>query len=137
MHRLHSKSTVNRFRLAAILLLVQCVLTPVAVLILIGAVTMRDRELTHIGIAVMAFTLLILLIRWVISARTNCPICLTPVLAKKHCAKHNKAKTLLGSYRLKAAMGMLLFQHFRCPYCNEPTAMEARDRTSPHSYSRG
>jgi hypothetical protein len=52
------------------------------------------------------------------------------VLATKACSKHRKAKRLLGSYRLKAAVSMLTLGHFYCPYCNEPSVLEVRARNN-------
>ena len=38
---------------------------------------------------------------------------------------------------LRVALAILFKGSFRCPYCNEPTAMEVRDRTQYSSYSGG
>jgi hypothetical protein len=53
---------------------------------------------------------------------------MTPVLAKKRCAKHRRARTFLGSHRLRVAMAVIFTKSFRCPYCHESTALEVRER---------
>ena len=56
------------------------------------------------------------------------PLVLTPVLASKDCAKHRRARTFLGSHRLRVALSILFKNTFRCPYCWEKSAMTVRSR---------
>jgi len=128
MHRLPSQSAVTRFRVAAYLYII-------ALLIVIGGIgylgwalyaSLQDHVVTAaavIGLAVVTF-----IIQWIASARVRCPLCLVPSMAKKNCSKNRNAKRLLGSYRLKVASSIILHNNFRCPYCNEPTALEVRQR---------
>jgi len=137
MHRLRSIATVRRFRIAAFLVCAKCLLAPIAGGILIHSILTNDRDRTLIGLAAIAVTILTILLQWLFAARTNCPLCLTPVLANKHCSKHPKAKSLFGSHRLRVATSILLKNRLRCPYCNEATAMEVRDKSRTRSNSRG
>ncbi len=98
--------------------------------ILVYSLLDNNKELTIIGFAFGGATLLTSLLQWIMASRTRCPLCLTPVLARKACSKNRNARKLLGSYRLRVAMGVLFKGFFRCPYCNEPSVMEVRQRRS-------
>ncbi len=126
MHRLHSHSTVRRFRFAAFLYCVKFVLLLVAVGVLVHSVYDNDHELTLIGIGWVALAVLVLVLQWFIAARTHCPLCITPVLASKQCEKHHRAKTTFGSHRVRVALAILFQNSFCCPYCNESTVLESR-----------
>jgi cytochrome bd-type quinol oxidase subunit 1 len=128
MHRFQSKSVIRRFKLAAYLLCLKCIMCPVAAAILIYSLVKNDRDLTIISIGLIGLTLIVIILQWLVSERTRCPLCMTPVLASKACAKHRKARPFLGSYRLRVALGILFRDSFFCPYCHEPTAMEVRTR---------
>ena len=133
MHRLGSQSSVFRFRLAALLLCSRCILAPGSVFLLVYSMYIGDQKLALIGVGLGVLTLLVVLVQWLISARARCPLCLTPVLANKQCAKHRNAKKFLGSHRLRVAMGVLFKGSFLCPYCHEPTSVEARPKRMPYS----
>ena len=126
MHRFHSKSSIIRFKFAAFCLCLKCLLTPVAVGILIYSLIVEDRELTLIAAGVGATALLMLLAQWLVTAR--CPLCRMPVLAASGCSKHRNARTFLGSHRLRVALAVLFKGSFLCPYCNEATALKVRTR---------
>jgi hypothetical protein len=49
--------------------------------------------------------------------------------------KHPKARSVMGSHRLRVALAILFKNRFRCPYCNESTEMEIRERID-RSHSR-
>ncbi len=136
MHRLRSKSTIYRFRVAALLLCLKCILMPACGVILIYSIIIHDDELTLWAMGLIILTTLMVILQWLIAARTSCPLCLTPVLAVKNCMKHRHARTFLGSHRLRVAMAVLFKNSFRCPYCHEPTALEVRDRFAYRSDSR-
>jgi hypothetical protein len=76
-----------------------------------------------IGVAIV-----IIIAQWIVAARARCPLCLTPSLSKKNCSKNRAARRFLGSYRLRAAVTIIVRNYFRCPYCNEPTVLEVRQR---------
>ena len=128
MHRLKSTSLIRRFRLAAFLLCAKCVLVPVTGGVLIQSTITSDQKLTIIGIGLIALTALTTIMQWLVAARTSCPLCMTPVLAAKKCATNRRARTFLGSHRLRVALAVLFRNSFLCPYCHEPTALEVRDR---------
>ena len=82
----------------------------------------------QIAIAMLLALPLVALTQWITSTRARCPLCMTPVLADKSCAKHGNARSMLGSYRLRVAVAILFRNQFRCPYCGEPTVMQVRKR---------
>lgn len=129
MHRLRTQSAILRFRLAAILLCLKCLLLPISLGVLTYAMIIVNQLLIWVGIGLVLTTCVIAFLQWIFAARTNCPLCMTPVLALKDCAKHRHAKPLLGSYRLRVALAVLLKNSFHCPYCHEPTAVEVRQRS--------
>ena len=128
MHRFRSKSVIRCFKLAAYLLCLKYIMCPVAAALLIYSLMKGDRDLTIISIGLIGFTLVVIVAQWMVAGRTRCPLCMTPVLAPKACAKHRNARPLLGSYRLRVALGILSRDSFLCPYCHEPSAMEVRTR---------
>jgi len=128
MHRLPSTFTVCRFRFAALLLCVKCLAIPLAMGALILFLVTGDHEIAFCGGGLVVLVLLAAILQWLVGGRTFCPLCMTPVLAKKHCRPHRHARSLLGSYRLRVALTILLRNAFHCPYCHEPTAMEAREK---------
>jgi hypothetical protein len=128
MHKMPSTHAIRRIRIAAVLLLAKCLLTPAAAGILIHSFIIQDPGLSFIGLGMLLLTGLMVLLQWFVSARANCPLCMTPVLGNKDCTKHRNAKTLLGSHRLRVAVALLCTGRFRCPYCGEPTELEVRYR---------
>ncbi len=124
-------------RFAALLLCAKCVMFPVAAVILIYALLLQEQLLLMVAAGSFLLGGLVVIVQWIVSQRTQCPLCMTPVLAKKGCTKHRSAKSFLGSHRLQVALAILLKGSFRCPYCNEPTLLEVRDRSQNRSYSRG
>lgn len=128
MHRLPSKSAIRRFRVASLLLWVNYLLSVVPVIFLIYAFIEKSEE--HIKSAIIFMMIFIgsLVLQWIISLQTRCPLCITPVLAVKSCSKNKKARTFLGSYRLRVANNILLRNYFRCPYCSEPTELTVRTK---------
>lgn len=126
MHKMPSTYAIRRLRIAAMLLLAKCLLTPAAAGVLIHSVVIQDTELSMIGLGMLLLAGLMVLLQWLIATRANCPLCMTPVLGNKGCAKNRNAKTLLGSHRLQVAVSLLFTNRFRCPYCGEPTLLEVR-----------
>lgn len=129
MHRLRSKSSIYRFRLAALLLCVKCVLVPASLAMLGYSLFTHSNQLALISMGLVLVAALLAILQWIAAARTGCPLCSTPVLAKKRCMKHRHARSFLGSYRLRVAISILFKNTFRCPYCHEPTVLEVRERT--------
>lgn len=136
MHRLRSKSTIYRFRFAAVLVCIKCVMVPVSGALLAYSIIIHDDPLTILSMELIAVTLAVSILQCLIAARTSCPLCMTPVLAKKGCTKHRHARKAFGSHRLRVALAILLKNSFRCPYCHEPTALEVRTSAHNRPYSR-
>ncbi|MCX6866152.1 MAG: hypothetical protein NTV46_08025 [Verrucomicrobia bacterium] len=131
MHRLKSTSTVHRFRFAALLLCTKCVLAPVAGAVLLLALITGNHPLALTGGTLVGLTGLNAFLQWLIATRTGCPLCMTPVLARKQCVTHRHARAFLGSHRLRVALTILLRSRFQCPYCAEFTVIKARHRNRP------
>jgi hypothetical protein len=127
MHHPRSSIAVLRFRLAAVLLLGNCLVAVAAGGLLVRSAISNDRELMMIGSGLVILILILVVVQWLAASSAWCPLCRTPVLAKKRCMKHRLARTLLGSHRLRVAMAILFKNRFRCPYCNEPTGMDLRE----------
>lgn len=128
MHRLRSPSTVRRFRIAALFLCVKVLLGVASVGLLIYGYCVHNRDWMICALFGMLVAFLTALALWLISERTNCPLCMTPVLARKACSRHAKARLFLGGHRLRVAFSILSKNRFTCPYCLEPTAVKARER---------
>lgn len=129
MHRLRSNSMIWRFRMASFLLCLNFVLILVIAWVLLRSFVDDDQQGTVQGLALLFATMFFVVFQWIISRRTNCPLCMTPVLAAKHCSKHRRARTLLGSYRLRVAFAIVFQNSFKCPYCNEDTLLQLRERS--------
>ncbi len=128
MHHPRSTTDVIRFRLAAFLLIANFLVAMVAAGLMFRSVLVFDHQLTVIGLGYLAVALIMLVVQWIVASGASCPLCRTPVLAPKLCTKHRHARSLFGSHRLRVATSILFTNHFRCPYCNEPTGMEVRGR---------
>lgn len=128
MHRLRAQSIVYRFRVVAFLLCAKVVIGVVSIGVAIPAYLMNNRELLIYALFGILLAVLMTPLLWLTSPRTNCPLCMTPVLARKECSKHNRAKTVLGSHRICVALSILFKNSFVCPYCLEATAVKARVR---------
>jgi hypothetical protein len=130
MHRFSSVHALRRFRLAMLLLLAKCLLTPVAAGVLLYALVMQQQQpnLLMIGAWLAGAAVLAAILQWIFANRANCPLCLTSVLASRGCMKHRNSRKLFGSYRLRVALSAFFRGYFRCPYCNEPTSLEVRER---------
>jgi membrane protein YdbS with pleckstrin-like domain len=128
MHRFPNKSVVTRFKVAAFLLCMKCLMAPAVAGMLTYSVITDDLNLTKISVALVILTVLIAMLQWLLAARTRCPLCMTPVLAATGCSKHRSARKFMGSHRLRVAVAILFKDSFLCPYCHEPSAMEVRTR---------
>ena len=133
MHRLPSSSAVHRFRLVAILFCLNFLFIASSFGLLFYAILAGNKELVTIGISLFGITLVTILLQAILAPKTRCPLCLTPVLAHKSCSRNRKAKTMLGSFRLRVAVSIFFKGYFSCQYCNEPTSIEVRVRRNYHS----
>lgn len=128
MHHPRSISAARRLRLASILLLGNRLLILSAIGMLMVSFFANDRYLTQLGAILMVISFLLLLAQWIVGAHAGCPLCRTPVLASLGAVKHRKARRFLGSYPMRVALAITFKEQFRCPYCNEPTGMEVREK---------
>lgn len=132
MHHLHTRSAVVCFRCTAFLLIVIWLLVPVAVGLLLQSMLTDSPRSALIGSGLMIMALVMVIPQWVMGGHTGCPLCWTPVLAPKSCTKHRKARKFMGSHRLRVALAILFKNQFRCPFCNESTALAPSRRITDH-----
>ena len=126
MHKLPNRSMVMRYRLVAFMICLKWLLVIALIGILGYSVFIKDRELIIISIKLAAVASIVFLFRVLYAPSCQCPLCRVPLLSGQSCSKNTKAKSLLGSYRLRVALDILFHNQFRCPYCNEPTEMISR-----------
>ena len=100
----------------------------VALGLLFTSISEKDDQLMTIAILLGLLAILCFIFQCILAARALCPLCRTPVLAAKACAKHRNARTFLGSHRMRVAMGILFRDSFVCPYCHEPSVLEVRQK---------
>lgn len=136
MHHPRSIRAARRLRIASLLLLGSRLLIPAGGGLLLYSMLAGDRRLMIGGLIGLMTGVLLGLGQWMAAAHAGCPLCSTPVLAPMRCAKHREARRLLGSYPLRVALAIVFTDQFRCPYCNEPTAMDVKERIRA-SRSRG
>lgn len=128
MHRLPSRSALVRFRLSAWFFILGLLVIPAGIAYLGWAAFSHDQKHILFSSGVIGVGVVFVILQWISASRARCPLCLTPSMAKKNCSKNRNARRLLGSYRLRVASSIILKGSFRCPYCNEPTALEVRQR---------
>lgn len=128
VHRFQTQSMIRRFRFVSLLIFVELITAAISLATILYSIVLHERELTILGLEMLLATVIIAVIKWVLAAKTRCPLCLTPVLARKACSKNRNARRLFGSYRIRAATDILLKGHFRCTYCNEPSILKVRHK---------
>lgn len=133
MHRLPTYSSVRRFQVVAILYCMRHILIASCLLILGYGMVMGSVELIKFCVILSAVTVVLGFVQWMLAGKTRCPLCLTPVLAHKTCAKNRNARRLLGSYRLRVALEICFRGNFTCQYCNESTSIEVRPQHRHYS----
>lgn len=128
MHRLPTKSTLWRYRLASCLLFLLIIgLLPAVGILAYGVVTNDIPSITISGY-IFGGLVLLLLFNFILTSKLRCPLCLVSPLQNRGCSKHRNVQRILGSHRLKVAKSILLEGRFSCPYCGEMTAMEIRSK---------
>lgn len=126
MHHLRSKNTVRRFRFVALLSCVKFALIPMVIGTILYSLIKLDPHWVSISAGLVACMVLISILLWFFAIDVRCPLCMTPFMAKPGCARHRRARSYMGSYRIPVAAGILFKGRFTCPYCNERTAMKVR-----------
>lgn len=127
MHRLSNEGSLLRFRFAAVLMLVKWPLVPGSLGFLLHALALGHAELIYSALGVIALTVLLFIIQWLVSMKCRCPLCVGLPLCNTGAVRNRNARPLFGSYRLRVAQSIVLKGYFRCPYCAETTAMEVRE----------
>jgi hypothetical protein len=128
MHRPRSISAARCLRIAGLLLLGSRLLAMIAVGLLLVSLLANNRHLMIVGSGFLIISFVLIVAQWISASRAGCPLCRTPVLAPMRCMKHRRARSLLGSYRLRVAFAIMFTERFRCPYCNESTAMDVGEK---------
>ncbi len=128
MHHPRTTTDARCLRLASLLLLANRLLIISAIGLLLLAVFANDQHLLLYGSILVASGFLLTIAQWIAASRAGCPLCRTPVLAPMQCMTHRKARRMLGSYKLRVALAIMFTERFRCPYCNEPTGMEVKEK---------
>lgn len=128
MHRLPSAYIITKFRIASLLVILTYLLIPVILWTLFCGFYIGREWFLWAGGALL-LSLGSMVTKFLIGGRLRCPLCMMPPLANRGCARHRNAYRLFGSYKLAVAGSILLKNSFRCPYCGEPTAMEARRKS--------
>lgn len=103
---------------------------PVIPLLVAFFVTSR-RDLALESLRFGAAAILLWVIYGLFASGVPCPLCHVRVIAKNRCSLNRRAKRSFGSHRLRVALGVLLLNRFRCPYCGELTEVRARNRGVP------
>lgn len=130
MHHPQSITDARRLRIASLLLLANHLLMLTAAALLLVSFFANDQQMMVVGSILVPISIILIFAQWIAASHVGCPLCRTPILAPIECVKHRKARRLLGSYKLRVALAIMFKERFRCPYCNERTAMEASERLS-------
>jgi hypothetical protein len=130
MHHSQSIADVRRLRIASLLLLANHLLVITAAALLLVSFFANDHQMMILGSILVPVSILLIFAQWIAASHVGCPLCRTPILAPIECVKHRKARRLLGSYKLRVALAVMFKDRFRCPYCNERTAIEVKERLS-------
>lgn len=131
MHKFPTASSLRRLRIASLLLIFnRYIAIPGFFILLIRSFLLHNSEKALIALALLPVIGLMALFEYLLSARTHCPLCMTPVLGARSCTKHRNSKKLFFSYKLRVALGALFGRSIRCPYCNEPSQLIVRQRGS-------
>jgi hypothetical protein len=128
LHHPRTHSAIRRFRAAAFLLSTIYLFAPFAAGLPAYSLLVHSREGVILGAALVAACLACVLVQLAVASRFNCPLCMTAVLAPRACMKNRRARTFLGSHRLRVALAILFQNRFRCQFCNEPTRLQVRER---------
>lgn len=138
MHRFPSRSTIFRLQFCAVLYLAGYSILITSVLaVLVFMVMKMEARMVHAALVGLGFGAVLLFLQWLLSQRVFCPLCRMPVMGKKTCNRHRHAARVLSSYRLPVVKGALITGWFRCPYCNEPSELEVRERGRFRNHHEG
>ena len=128
MHQLRSHSLLRAYRLAALLFCLKFLLLILGGIVLAYAGWENSWRIALLGCGLGAASIVASISRILLAGFVRCPLCAAAVFSPLGSTKHSKARKFLGSYRLPVALSILFRNHFLCPYCHEPTAMQVRPR---------
>jgi len=128
MHHPRSIHDARRLRITGLLLIGSRLLMFGGCGSLFVSFLTHDRNLMIFGSGFLILSFMLTIAQWISSSQARCPLCRTSVLAPMGCMKHRRARSLLGSYRMRVAFAIMFTAQFRCPYCNESTAMDVVEK---------
>jgi len=128
MHHPRSIHDARRLRITGLLLIGSRLLILGGSGFLFVSFFTHDRNLMILGSGFLIVSFMLTIAQWISSSQARCPLCRTPVLVPMRCMKHRRARSLLGSYRMRVAFAIMFTDRFRCPYCNESTAMDVVEK---------
>ena len=128
MHRPRSAHAVFVLKRGGYLLLLALLALVASNAFLIVALYFNDRTLVLKAIPALFGSGMLFILAHLLSASARCPLCSNRVLHSSRCQRNRNARPLFGSYRLRVARDIVLFNRFRCPYCGEPTECVPRKR---------
>jgi hypothetical protein len=126
MHCLPNQTTVKRYRLAALLILLKWLLITGSLPLFGYALLVDRRDLSYLAIGLWGFAGFVAVSHWMTGARARCPLCLVPSFSHLQQSKSTKAKQVFGSYRFFVALGVIFKGCFHCPYCAKDVAVRTR-----------
>lgn len=128
MHRPSSITDIHSLRLGSLLLLGNRLLILTAGSLLLVSLFANEEHLLVFGSTLVAISLVLIISPWIAASYAGCRLCRTKVLAPMGCVKHRKTLRFPGSIKLRLALAIIFEEKFRCPHCNEPTAVEMNEK---------
>jgi len=126
MHRFRSSFSIFRLRVVSVIVCLKFITFPIGIFFLLRGTLIWHYQTVVIAIALLLSVIALSIITWALSRGTRCPLCHVATFGNSGCSKNSNARKLFGSYALYAAIFILFRGRFRCPYCNEPVALELR-----------
>ena len=105
----------------------------VTISVTLTALILVNRQLLILTLALLTFSLVLLIAFRLSASGARCPLCTVQILLSRRCQRNRNAQRTLGSYRARVARDIVLTRTFRCPYCGEPTQCSPRRPTGTNS----
>ena len=70
-------------------------------------------------------------------SRARCQLCQTTLVLPHKCTKHQNARKLLGSYRLRMTASIIFSDRFKCPYCGENFSTTVSEKPQSQTVREG
>jgi hypothetical protein len=126
MHKLRFKSQLHAFRIASLLICIEFLCIACALAMFAGAAVAIKLGYALIGIGLGILAGLTSFTRALTVGHIRCPLCMAAVFSPLNTNRHRDAWPLPGRQRLRIAFSILFRGSFRCPDCDESTAMKLR-----------